>query len=364
MAQLLARRDKFLLDGEKKENERVAATKEVHDRQSNEEAVNKDILSTLAIHDKLSPEEEEELRVAIIHTQNTLKTQRAPGRLFNHALITWMLNKHLQRIALGAEGAEKLMQALVMNPDARDSITVVLRTRSENLQVANRRVGTDFQVDMEKARHDLTEIIKDGVLPVKEWSFDVIVDPPGTARIVLAPTHHDNNQAKLLAFITGARGLRNKGNEDTKIELIIFQGLKETWDKMYPEATLTAVRLEYSRRLLTKKGIQWVKPLVSVWGVKAAEAPRIFLQLGGTDPSQSKDDLQRAVKEVLRSNNTINLNMVSDMDTSPDHIIAFGIRPFNDKPETGTRQAIDRSKDHIQMERQMVTETMQKLMVF
>jgi hypothetical protein len=96
-------------------------------------------------------------------------------------------------------------------------------------------------------------------------------------------------------------------------------------------------------------------------GVKAAEAPRIFLQLGGTDPSQSKDDLQRAVKEVLRSNNTINLNMVSDMDTSPDHIIAFGIRPFNDKPETGTRQAIDRSKDHIQMERQMVTETMQKV---
>jgi len=396
MAQLLARRDKFLLDGKEKEKERVAATKAVHDRQSNEEAVNKDILSTLAIHDKLSPEEEEELRVAIIHTQNTLKTQRAPGRLFNHALITWMLNKHLQRIALGAEGAEKLMQALVMNPDARDSITVVLRTRSENLQVANnngcpseidistvfgqlsrkhriltlpkdslqdqnRRVGTDFQVDMEKARHDLTEIIKDGVLPVKEWSFDVILDPPGTERIALAPTHHDNNQAKLLAFITGARGLRSKGNEDTKIELIIFQGLKETWDKMYPEATLTAVRLEYSRRLLTKKGIQWVKPLVSALGVKAAEAPRIFLQLGGTDPSQSKDDLQRAVKEVLRSNNTINLNMVSDMDTSPDHIIAFGIRPFNDKPETGTRQAIDRSKDHIQMERQMVTETMQKV---
>jgi hypothetical protein len=55
MAQLLARRDKFLLDGKEKEKERVAATKAVHDRQSNEEAVNKDILSTLAIHDKLSP---------------------------------------------------------------------------------------------------------------------------------------------------------------------------------------------------------------------------------------------------------------------------------------------------------------------
>jgi hypothetical protein len=50
MAQLLARRDKFLLDGKEKEKERVAATKAVHDRQSNEEAVNKDILSTLAIH--------------------------------------------------------------------------------------------------------------------------------------------------------------------------------------------------------------------------------------------------------------------------------------------------------------------------
>jgi hypothetical protein len=307
-----------------------------------------------------------------------------------------MINKHLQRIILGADRSEKLMQTLVMNPDARESITIILRTRSENLQLDNsngcpseidiseifgqlsrksriltlprdlhqdntRRQGTDFQVEMEKAKHDLTNMIKDSILTVKDWSFDLIVDPPGTERILLIPTHHDNNQAKLLAFITGIRGFRDKGNADTKTELIMFQCFKEAWDIKYPNATLVAVRLEYSRRIMSKKGVQWVKPLVSDLGVKATEAPRIFLHLGCTDPSQSKEDLQRAVKEVLRSNGTINLNMVSDTDTSPDHTITFGLRPFNDKPETGTRQAIDRSKDHLQMEQQIFMETVQKI---
>jgi len=224
-----------------------------------------------------------------------------------------------------------------------------------------RRQGTDFQVEMEKAKHDLTNMIKDSILTVKDWSFDLIVDPPGTERILLIPTHHDNNQAKLLAFITGIRGFRDKGNADTKTELIMFQCFKEAWDIKYPNTTLVAVRLEYSRCIMSKKGVQWVKPLVSDLGVKATEAPRIFLHLGCTDPSQSKEDLQRAVKEVLRSNGTINLNMVSDTDTSPDHTITFGLRPFNDKPETGTRQAIDRSKDHLQMEQQIFMETVQKI---
>ena len=396
LAQLQARRDQLLRDGEEKDKERVATTKAIHDRHSKEDAVQRDILSTLAINDNLSPGEEEELRFAISHTQTALKTQRAPARLANHALIKWMINKHLQRIILGADRSEKLMQTLVMNPDARESITIILRTRSENLQLDNsngcpseidisaifgqlsrksriltlprdlhqdntRRQGTDFQVEMEKAKHDLTNMIKDSILTVKDWSFDLIVDPPGTERILLIPTHHDNNQAKLLAFITGIRGFRDKGNADTKTELIMFQCFKEAWDIKYPNATLVAVRLEYSRRIMSKKGVQWVKPLVSDLGVKATEAPRIFLHLGCTDPSQSKEDLQRAVKEVLRSNGTINLNMVSDTDTSPDHTITFGLRPFNDKPETGTRQAIDRSKDHLQMEQQIFMETVQKI---
>jgi hypothetical protein len=131
------RRDQLLRDGEEKDKERVATTKAIHNRHSKEDAVQKDILSTLAINNNLSPGEEEELRAATSHTLNTLKTQRAPVRLTKHALINWMMNKHLQRIALGADRSEKLMQALVMNPNARELITIILRTRSENLQLDN-----------------------------------------------------------------------------------------------------------------------------------------------------------------------------------------------------------------------------------
>ena len=60
-------------------------------------------------------------------------------------------------------------------------------------------------------------------------------------------------------------------------------------------------------------------------------------------------------------NSTINLNMVADTDTSSDHTITFGLRPFNDKPETGTKQAIDRAKDRLQTEQQLFADTVQKI---
>ena len=53
--------------------------------------------------------------------------------------------------------------------------------------------------------------------------------------------------------------------------------------------------------------------------------------------------------------------MVSDMDTLSDHTITLGLRPFHDKPETGTRQAIDRPKDRLQMEQLIFTDTVQNI---
>ena len=395
MEQLLARRDQLLVEGEKKERERITATRAEHGRHSKEDAVQKDILQTLATNENLSPEGEEELRTAINHTHNTLRAQRAPLQFMNPTLLKWMMNKHLQRITLGTDRTEKMMQTWLMNPAARESITAILRTRTENLldhgsscpseiaisavfgphsrrsrvitlpkdtlQDKNRRQGTDFQVDMEMVKHGITELTKDNVLTVQNWSFDMIIDPPETERLILVPTHQDNNQVKLLAFITGIRGFRDSGNEDTKIELIMFQSLKDEWDKKNPTVPLSAVRVEYSRRVMSKNGTHWVKPRISALGVKAIEAPRFFMYLGHKDPSQTKEELKRAVKEALRTNSTISLNMVADTDTSSDHTITFGLRPFNDKPETGTKQAIDRAKDRLQTEQQIVVDTIQKI---
>ncbi len=64
---------------------------------------------------------------------------------------------------------------------------------------------------------------------------------------------------------------------------------------------------------------------------------------------------------MLRTNNTITINMVADTDTSSDHTITFGIRPFNDKPESGTKQAIDRAKDRLQTETQVFLDVVQKI---
>ena len=228
-------------------------------------------------------------------------------------------------------------------------------------QDQNRRQGTDFQVDMEMVKHGITEMTRDGILTIKNWSFDMIIEPPGTERVLLIPTHQDNNQAKLLAFVTGIRGFRDRGNEDTKIELVMLQCLKDPWDNQNSSVSLDAVRVEHSRRVMTKKGTQWVKPRTSAMGVKSTEAPHIFLYLGRKDPSQTKEELQRAIKEILRTNNTINLNMVADTDTSSDHTITFGLRPFNDKPESGTKQAIDRAKDRLQTENQVFLDAVQKI---
>ena len=179
-----------------------------------------------------------------------------------------------------------------MNPSARDSITIILRTRAENLQIddgnscpseidigatfgphitrknrvmalprdihqdQNRRQGTDFQVDLEMAKHGITEMAKNGILTTKKWSFDMIVEPPGTERVLLIATHQDNNQSKLLAFVTGIRGFRDKGNEDTKIEIVLLQCLKDPWDNQNPSVSLESVQVEHSRRANTKKGTQ------------------------------------------------------------------------------------------------------------
>ena len=397
MSLLLARRDLLLREGVEKEKERLAATRLEHDRHSKEDAVQKDIDDTLATNDNLTPEGEEELRLAIAHTMNTLRLQRAPQKVINPTLLKWMMNKHLQRITVGTDRTVKMMQSWIMNPSARDSITITLRTRAENLrtddgnscpseidigatfgphiarksrvmalprdthQDQNRRQGTDFQVDLEMAKHGITEMAKDGILTTKKWAFDMIVEPPGTEKVLIIATHQDNNQAKLLAFITGIRGFRDKGNEDTKIEIVLLQCLKDLWDKQNPSVSLEAVQVEHSRRANTKQGIQWLKPRTSALGVKSTEAPRIYLYLGKKDPSQSKEELQRAIKEMLRANNTITINMVADTDTSSDHTITFGIRPFNDKPESGTQEAINRAKDRLQTETQVFLDAVQKI---
>ncbi len=263
-----------------------------HGRHSKEDSVQKDIQNTLTTNENLSLEGEEDLRLAIAHTMNTLKAQRAPPKVINPTLLKWMMNKHLQRIIVVTDHTVKMMQSWIMTLSARDSITIILRTRAENLQIdngnscpseidigdtfgphiarknrvmtlprdthqdQNRRQGTDFQVDLEMAKNGITEMAKDGILTTKKWSFDMIIEPPGTERVLLIPTHHDNNQAKLLAFVTGIRGFRDKGNEDTKIEILLLQCLKDLWDKQNPSVSLETVQVEHSRRANTKKGIQ------------------------------------------------------------------------------------------------------------
>ena len=54
-------------------------------------------------------------------------------QFMNPTLLKWMMNKHLQRITLGTDRTEKMMQTWFMNPAARESVTVILRTRAENL---------------------------------------------------------------------------------------------------------------------------------------------------------------------------------------------------------------------------------------
>jgi hypothetical protein len=305
-----------------------------------------------------------------------------------------MMSKHLQRIRQGTQHSEEIMTTLLMQPEARESLRFLLRTRGENLNTTNscpseidittllasrsrrvrvltlpragpqeqkQRQGTDFQVELEKAQHSITEMVNNHTLTIQGWAFDLIINPPGSERILLSPTHQDNNQAKFLAFITTIRELRDNGNGDTKIELILAQGLQEAWDKDYHKVTLMAVRLEPSRRVLTKRGIQWLKPPSSALGIKASEAPRIFLLLGNRDLSQTREDLQREIGEILQQKGTLRLNMVADTETSTDHIVTFGLRPCNDRPENGTQQAINRAKDRLQTEHQSLTDTSQKI---
>jgi hypothetical protein len=205
---------------------------------------------------------------------------RVPRILQDNSLIKWMMSK--QRIRQGTQHSEEIMTTLLMQPEARDSLSFLLRTRGENLQTntanscpseidittllasQSRRVrvltlpragpqdqkqrqGTDFQVELEKAQHSITEMVSNHTLRIHGWAFDLIINPPGSEKILLSPTHQDNNQAKFLAFITTIRELRDNGNEDTKIELILTQGLQEAWDKDYRKVTLMAVRLEPSR---------------------------------------------------------------------------------------------------------------------
>ncbi len=105
-----------------------------HDRHSKEDAVQKDIDDTLATNDNLTPDGEEELRSVIAHTMNTLRLQRAPQKIINPTLLKWMMNNHLQRITVGTDRTVKIMQSWIMNPSAGDSITIILRTRAENLR--------------------------------------------------------------------------------------------------------------------------------------------------------------------------------------------------------------------------------------
>jgi len=278
IAQLQARREQLRLEGDKKERERLANTRAEQIRHTKEETVKKYILSTLAINETLSLEEEEEVRIAVNQSMHTITTQRVPGSTklpYN---------------------SEETMMTLLIQPEARESITILLRTRGENLQIdtgnncpseidinvvcgplsrrvrvltlpggppqeQNRKQGTDFQVALEREQHGVTDMIRDNTLSINGWVFDLIVDPPGTERVLLSPTHQENNQAKFLTFITTIRGLRSNGNEDTKIELTLLQGLKEAWAKEHPSVAL-------------------IKPPASALGIKATEAARIFLHLG------------------------------------------------------------------------------------
>ena len=67
------------------------------------------------------------------------------------------------------------------------------------------RQGTDFQVTLSEARHGLTEQVTQSKFLINNWSFDISIDTPGTARLWLVPTNQEHNQTKLHSWIACIR---------------------------------------------------------------------------------------------------------------------------------------------------------------
>ena len=50
----------------------------------------------------------------------------------------------------------------------------------EQLDDAGTRQGTDFRVELEKAKHSITEMANNHTLIIQGWAFDLIITPPGS----------------------------------------------------------------------------------------------------------------------------------------------------------------------------------------
>jgi hypothetical protein len=133
------------------------------------------------------------------------------------SFVRWMMAKILERCETGQALSNKLIQDYLRQPGNRKSVWLLLRSRMENytgretpgrcptnIEVQTSfnsltdsanvstlptddfdqfRRGTDFQVTLSEARHGITEQVTQSKFLINNWSFDISIDPPGTARL-------------------------------------------------------------------------------------------------------------------------------------------------------------------------------------
>jgi hypothetical protein len=226
------------------------------------------------------------------------------------------------------------------------------------------RQGTDFQVTLSEARHGLTEQVAQSKFLINNWSFDISIDPPGTARLWLVPTNQEHNQTKLHSWIACIRASsQQQGCLDTRIEHALLAGILPSWNQELSQFAnnLMGLRLEPSRFIMTKAGRTRIKPSTAHLGIKGSQAPQFFIHIGIDRLSTQQGSLADITRDILNKKVTLQMNMVADRDKSANNIITFSIRPQDNRPATGLDEARGRAKDRLRQERQFLEDEMRKI---
>ena len=314
----------------------------------------------------------------------------------SHLFIKWMMAKIKVRCETGKIISDKIIQEGLRQPGSRSVVRLIARSRMENYadrETSGRcptdnevktffnsmaefvnisilpsddsdklRQGTDFGVTLTEARHNLTNQVAQDCTQVNAWRFDLSIEPPGSERLCLIPTHQEHNLAKFRSWISCLRAsTQHQGCADTAVENALLAGLLPSWRQELPQfvSNLIGFRLEHTRLVWSKAGKIRIKPPLASLGLNSFQAPQLFIHIG-RDQSQ-ESSLADITRDILNLKATLQLNMVAEKDKTLDNIITFSIAPRQSQPATGQEEAWGRLKDKMRQERQLLTGEWQQI---